>query len=67
MPVTVNGIYKKDTLLNSANYIDVQLNISTTGTYDIRTDTVNGYSFRGVGAAGITGLNTVRLLVPVSL
>lgn len=62
MPVTVNGIYKKDTLLNSTNYIDVQLNITTTGTYDIRTDTVNGYSFRGVGAAGITGLNTVRLL-----
>jgi hypothetical protein len=58
----VVGDYLKDTTLKATNYVDVQLNITTTGTYDIRTDTMNGYSFRATGAVAVTGLNTVRLI-----
>ncbi len=61
LPNTVNGIYRVDTLLNNTNFIDVQVNITTTGTYDIKSDTINGYSFRGTGNLGIAGINTVRL------
>lgn len=61
MPSTVYGIYKADSLLDNTNFIDVQVNLNATGTYDIKSDTVNGYSFRGTGTLGATGINTVRL------
>ena len=61
LPSTVNGIFRADSLLNNTNFIDIQVNLTTTGTYDIKSDTVNGYSFRGTGTLGIAGLNTVRL------
>lgn len=60
-PSAVNGIYKADSLLDNTNFIDVQVNLNATGTYDIKSDTVNGYSFRGNGTLGATGINTVRL------
>jgi hypothetical protein len=58
----LNGAYKKDTLLNANNYIDIQANITEIGTYTITTDTVNGYYFRAVGAVAVTGLNSIRLI-----
>lgn len=61
LPSTVYGSYKVDSTLTNANYIDVQVNASFTGTYSITTDTVNGYSFKGTGSIANPGLNTVRL------
>lgn len=61
-PVQVNGIYKKDSVLGAGNFVDVQINTTTTGTYDIKTDTVNGYSFRAIGSVAIPGINMVRLV-----
>ncbi|CAN5900218.1 hypothetical protein BH11BAC4_BH11BAC4_07450 [soil metagenome] len=61
LPSTVNGIYKQDSILNNTNFIDIQLNLTTTGTYEVKSDTVNGYSFKGTGTLGLVGLNTVRL------
>jgi len=61
LPNTINGIYRVDTTLNNTNFIDIQVNLTNTGTYDIKSDTINGYSFRGTGTLGINGLNTVRL------
>jgi hypothetical protein len=61
LPSTVYGSYKVDSTLTNANYIDVQVNASFTGTYDISSDTVNGYSFKGTGSIANPGLNTVRL------
>ena len=62
-PVTITGIYQKDTLLNSkTNYVDVLVNISQPGSYLIKTDTLNGYSFSAAGIFTLIGLNTVRLL-----
>lgn len=61
LPSTVNGIYKVDSVLNNTNFIDVQVDITNPGTYTVASDTINGYSFRGTGTFGLTGLNTVRL------
>lgn len=63
LPITVNGAYVKDTTLKAAtNFVDIQANITETGAYDIRTDTVNGYYFRGVGSTATTGVNNIRLI-----
>ncbi len=61
LPSSVTGIYKKDSLLNTTHFIEVQVNAATSGTYLVRTDTINGYSFSGQGNIGATGLNTIRL------
>ena len=61
MPVTLNGIYTANVTLGSGNFADIQVNIDNIGTYDIRTDTVNGYFFHATGAVAVTGLNTIRL------
>ncbi|WP_462222165.1 hypothetical protein, partial [Ferruginibacter sp.] len=59
-PITVNGIFKKDSVLNTANFVDVQVNVSYPGTFDIKSDSVNGYSFSKTGSV-VLGLNTIRL------
>src|SRR6185295_8368708 len=60
LPVTVNGVFKVDSVLTNDNFVDVQVSVSIEGTFEIRSDTVNGYSFRKVGSVG-KGLNTIRL------
>lgn len=59
-PVTVNGIFKKDSLLNNNNYVDVQVDVSVKGTFDIKSDSINGYSFSKTGSVD-KGVNTIRL------
>jgi hypothetical protein len=59
-PITVNGIYKVDSTLNASNYVDVQINATVPGTFDISTDSINGYSFRKLGSV-VAGVNTIRL------
>ncbi len=61
LPSTINGIFRKDSVLDNTNFIDIQVDLTNTGTYEIKSDTVNGYSFKGTGTLGVTGLNTVRL------
>lgn len=61
LPSTVYGEYITDSTLNSANYIEVQVNIAATGNYLIKSDTVNGYSFSGTGNLGTAGFNTIKL------
>lgn len=60
LPVTVNGIFKVDSVLNNDNYVDVKVNVVIAGTFDVKSDTVNGYSFKKTGTIG-TGLGTIRL------
>lgn len=61
-PAIIKGTFKKDTILKTTNYADIQVNITQTGTYYVKSDTVNGYSFSAAGAAVVTGTNTIRLL-----
>ncbi len=63
LPVNVNGTYQKDTLLvATVNFVDIQISVSEPGSYSIKTDTINGYSFNGAGFFNVQGLNTVRLI-----
>lgn len=59
-PIAVNGIYRVDSVLTSDHYVDVQLTANNIGAFDIKSDTVNGFSFSKSGTVGI-GLNTIRL------
>lgn len=62
LPKTVNGIYEAGTaLVATTHYIDVQVNVTETGSYVIGTDTTNGIFFRATGIFTSTGTNTVRL------
>jgi hypothetical protein len=59
-PVIVNGVFRVDSVLSNDNYVDVQVDVSIAGSFDIKSDTINGYSFKKTGTVG-TGLNTIRL------
>ena len=61
LPSTTNGIFKVATALSASNYVDVQVDVATPGAYQIKSDTLNGYSFQGQGIFSATGLTTVRL------
>ncbi len=61
LPSSTAGIFKEDSLLNPSNYIEVEVNVTETGNYTIKSDSVNGYSFAATGAFNATGLTTVRL------
>ena len=57
----VGGIYKQDTVLNPTNYVDVNVDVISGGSYVISSDTINGFFFRATGTFSTTGVNTVRL------
>jgi hypothetical protein len=61
-PIILGGTYVQNTALGTSNYLEVQVNFSTTGTYEIQSDTLNGYSFKATGNAISGGIQTVRLL-----
>ncbi len=59
-PVTVFGIFRVNENQTTANYVDVQVNVSSGGSFDVSTDTINGYSFHKTGLIS-AGINTIRL------
>ncbi len=59
--ITISGSYKPNITLTDNNYITMQVNINSAGSYNIYTDTVNGYYFNGTGYAGATDLQPVKL------
>jgi len=59
-PVTVNGIFMVDSVLTSNNYVDVQINVTVGGSFEIKSDSINGYTFKKSGTVS-AGLNTIRL------
>lgn len=62
LPKTVNGVYEVGKpLVADSNTISVDVNVVTTGTYIITTDTVNGYFFRATGIFTTPGVNTIKL------
>ncbi|HUR66304.1 MAG TPA: hypothetical protein VMZ03_08115 [Chitinophagaceae bacterium] len=62
LPKTVNGTYGVgQALVPTTNTVNVQVNVTRTGSYTVYTDTVNGYYFRAVGTFTTLGNNTVTL------
>lgn len=60
LPITVNGTYKVDSALTDKNFIEVQVEVSFPCTYDIISDTINGYFFHQTGKID-EGTSTIRL------
>jgi hypothetical protein len=61
LPKTVSGVYEAGKGLTNAEFIKVYVNVTTAGSYDIVTDTINGFYFRGTGFFTTTGVNTAQL------
>ncbi len=59
-PVVVNGVFMVDSVLTSNNYVDVQVNVTVGGSFEIKSDSINGYIFKKTGTVSM-GLNTIRL------
>lgn len=58
----VQGGYATGIALTSANKVTISVNVTTIGTYNIRTTTVNGMTFTATGAFLTTGPTTVDLI-----
>ncbi len=57
----VLGTYVKTKLLDTANKVEITVNVLTAGRYNIKTQLVNGYSFSAGGVFTTTGLQTISL------
>ena len=60
-PITIRGLYFADSTVTDSNYVIVQVNITTPGSYIISTDTQNGISFRDSGYFSTAGIINVTL------
>jgi hypothetical protein len=61
LPVSINGNYIQDSAANTTNYITVDVNVTSAGSYTIYTDSINGYQFKASGNFNSTGINHVQL------
>jgi hypothetical protein len=52
-PATVNGTYRVGTALGASNTVQVQVDVTTAGTYTISTNTVTGFSFTKSGTLAV--------------
>jgi len=57
----VFGTFKKDVVLDANNYVNISVKVDSTGSFNISTDVVNGYSFKATGNFSSAGVQTVKL------
>ncbi len=60
-PFSIAGNYQQGVALNVNNTVQIQVNVSAAGAYNITTDTVNGVVFATSGIFVNTGVQTVSL------
>ena len=60
-PITLRGLYFVDSTLTDSNYAILQVKITAPGSYTIKTDVQNGYSFKDSGYFATPGLISVKL------
>jgi len=53
--------YTAGTALAAANKVDIQVNVTTVGSWNISTATVDGFSYSGSGTFTTTGVQTITL------
>ncbi|WP_153797052.1 hypothetical protein [Foetidibacter luteolus] len=61
LPDTVYGTWYNGVAPGDTNYVQIQVQVDSVGTYIIQSDTQNGLSFRDSGAFVSTGLQTIQL------
>lgn len=59
--ITIAGQYVKDSTLGDSSYINIEVNFSSAGAYNVYTDTANGFSFQGTGYIDGTGVQSIKL------
>jgi hypothetical protein len=59
---SVNGTYTAASVLNSNNTVTIQVNVTSIGSYNISTNTANGFKFSKSGTFTTTGLQDVILV-----
>ncbi len=57
----VNGTYKQGIALGSADTINIDVDVIESGSWNVSTNTVNGYSFSGNGTFTSPGSQTITL------
>src|SRR5215216_2366715 len=57
LPKTLQGAYVAGKAVGAANFLQVDVNVITVGSYTITTDTINGYYFSATGEFTNTGMN----------
>ncbi len=58
---TVAGSYSSGIPLIGQNTVALQVNVTSTGTYNISTNVTNGFGFSGAGTFTTTGIQTILL------
>ncbi len=58
----VNGTYQANVALGSSNTVDIDLNVLTTGPYNISTTATNGMTFTASGNFTTTGVINIQLV-----
>jgi hypothetical protein len=61
LPQSISGAYIKDTVLNTANFIEVAVEVTKTGRYKISTDTIDGFYFSDSGTFNRIQTETIIL------
>lgn len=61
LPKTVNGNYIAQASLTSSNTMQVTVNVTAVGSYNIFSDTVNNYYFKATGVFSTLGSHSVTL------
>ena len=61
LPKTLNGNYIAQASLTSSNTMQVTVNVTTVGSYNIFSDTVNNYYFKATGIFSTLGSHSVTL------
>jgi len=61
MNFAMHGVLAKNIPATGSNYVTVELNVASPGSYSLKTNTVNGYYFSGTGKLNSTGIQTVSL------
>jgi hypothetical protein len=59
---TVIGGYIKGVAADTSSHVIIAVNVTTPGTYSVKTNTVNGYAFSGAGNFSATGVQTISLV-----
>jgi hypothetical protein len=60
-PFSLSGNYQQGILLNISNTVQIEVNVLTTGGYNITTNSVNGVSFSKSGLFTTTGVQSLTL------
>ncbi len=61
-PFTIAGVYQQGLILNESNTVEIQVNVTTAGNYNITTNSVNGVIFSTAGTFSTAGVQTITLI-----